>query len=143
MFFLCFLWVSYVILGFLGFFLGFPRFSFVFHMLPMFFHGVPRLSCVFPLFSSLRKALKKNCKELQARREAGGLGGDRHTDQRHQTRLIRRTDLKNIFSEEVFVNFEVWVADRKVFDVRFDFSMSKTPRGQVLVRPFQKGFKGI
>jgi len=36
--------------------------------------------------------------------------------------------------EVVFLNFEVWVADRKVFDVRFDFSMSKSPRGQVLSR---------
>ena len=26
------------------------------------------------------------------------------------------------------------MADRKVFDVRFDFSMSKSPRGQVLSR---------
>ena len=36
--------------------------------------------------------------------------------------------------EVVFLNFEVWVADKKVFDVRFDFSMSKSPRGQVLSR---------
>ena len=34
----------------------------------------------------------------------------------------------------VFLHFEVWVADSKVFDVKFDFSMSKSPRGQVLSR---------
>ena len=36
--------------------------------------------------------------------------------------------------EVVFLHFEVWVADSKVFDVRFGFSMSKSPRGQVLSR---------
>ena len=32
----------------------------------------------------------------------------------------------------VFFNFEVWVKDFKVFDLRFRFSMPKSPRGQVL-----------
>ena len=36
--------------------------------------------------------------------------------------------------EVVFVHFEVWVVDSKVFDVRFSFSMSKPPSGQVLSR---------
>ena len=42
--------------------------------------------------------------------------------------------LKANFLEVVFLHFEVWVADLQVFDVRFGFSMSKSPRGQVLSR---------
>ena len=34
----------------------------------------------------------------------------------------------------VFLYFEIWVADLQGFDVRFGFSMSKSPRGQVLSR---------
>ena len=30
------------------------------------------------------------------------------------------------------LNFEVWVKDLEVFDVRFDDGMSKSPRGQIL-----------
>ena len=36
--------------------------------------------------------------------------------------------------EVVFLHFEVWVADSKVFDARFGFSMSQSPRNQVLSR---------
>ena len=36
--------------------------------------------------------------------------------------------------EVVFLHFEVWVADLQGFEVRFGFSMSKSPRGQVLNR---------
>ena len=32
------------------------------------------------------------------------------------------------------MNFEVWVKDLEVFDVKFVSSMSKSPRGQVLSR---------
>ena len=31
-----------------------------------------------------------------------------------------------------FVNFEVWVKDFKVFDLRFGFSTPKSPRGRIL-----------
>ena len=46
--------------------------------------------------------------------------------------LTRRTDLNKL--EVVFLHFEVWVADWKVFDVKFESSMSTSPRGQVLSR---------
>ena len=36
--------------------------------------------------------------------------------------------------EVVFLHFEVWVADSKVFDVRFGFSMSESASGQVVSR---------
>ena len=48
--------------------------------------------------------------------------------------LTRRTDLKINVLEVVFLNFEVWVAESKVFDVKFHFSVSKSPWGQVLSR---------
>ena len=41
---------------------------------------------------------------------------------------------KNNFLEVVFLHFEVWVVESKVFDVKFHFSMSKSPWGQVLSR---------
>ena len=40
--------------------------------------------------------------------------------------LTRRTDLNKL--EVVFLHFEVWVADWKVFDVKFESSVSKSPR---------------
>ena len=51
----------------------------------------------------------------------------------HSTRYGNPTNgliKKNL--EVVFLTFEVWVKDWKVFDLRFSFSMSKSPRGQVL-----------
>ena len=47
--------------------------------------------------------------------------------------VTRRTDLKKKL-DIVFLNFEVWVAESKVFDIKFHFSMSKSPWGQVLSR---------
>ena len=37
-----------------------------------------------------------------------------------------------MFLGVAFPNFEVWVKDLEVFDLRFGFSMQKSPWGQVL-----------
>ena len=41
--------------------------------------------------------------------------------------LIKKNRAENL-------NFEVWVKDLEVFDVKFDDGMSKSPRGQILSR---------
>ena len=52
-----------------------------------------------------------------------------------ETSRIRKFDENtstNNFLGVVFLNFEVWVKDLEVFDLRFGFGMPKSPWGQVL-----------
>ena len=52
-----------------------------------------------------------------------------------ETSRIRKNNentSKNNFLGVVFLNFEVWVKDLEVFDLKFGFSMPKSPWGQVL-----------
>ena len=70
----------------------------------------------------------------------GGLKGHylkKRTEAQDKAKELHTNPVNGLIKKRLEVkilNFEVWVADLEVFDVKFDFGMSKSPRGQILTR---------